>query len=135
CEDNADEIWIVDYNDPGGLYQLVPNEASRQKQPPFPTKLSETGLFTSVKENAPAPGVVPFSINAEQWADHATAERFLALPGESEARLYDGRVAIPGGFYTADVHFPKDGVLARTVSLEMERGNPQSRRRLATQIF
>jgi putative heme-binding domain-containing protein len=49
--------------------------------------------------------------------------------------MYDRPVAIPGGFYSGQVFFPKDGVLARTVSLEMERGRPASRRRLETQVL
>jgi putative heme-binding domain-containing protein len=129
------EMYFLDYDDPGRIYRLVPNPAAAEKQPDFPRKLSETGLFASVKEHKVAPGVVPFSINAEQWADHATAERFLALPGTSTARMYDSAVSIPGGFFSGTVFFPKDGVLARTISIEMERGLPESRRRLETQLL
>ena len=135
-EDAEGELYFLAYDDPGTIHRLVPNEAANRKQPPFPRKLSETGLFASVKEHTPAPGVVPFSVNAAMWADHATAERFVALPGASTARIYDAPVAIrDGGFFSGEVFFPKDGVLARTVSLEMERGKPASRRRLETQIL
>jgi uncharacterized repeat protein (TIGR03806 family) len=130
------EVYFLDYDDDAGrIYRLVPNPAATQKQPDFPRKLSETGLFTSVKDHAVAPGVVPFSVNAEQWADFATAERFLALPGTTRAKMYDTAVSIPGGFFSGTVFFPKDGVLARTVSIEMERGRPESRRRLETQLL
>ena len=40
----------------------------------FPRRLGDTGLFVSVKDHEPAPGVIPFSVNAAQWADYATAE-------------------------------------------------------------
>jgi putative heme-binding domain-containing protein len=133
--DNDYELYFVNYNDIGTLHRLIPNEAAQQPQADFPKKLSDTGLFSSVKDHVPAPGVVPFSVNAEQWADHATAERFVALPGNSTAQMYDSPVPIPEGFFSGQVFFPKDGVLARTVSLEMERGNPRSRRRLETQIL
>jgi putative heme-binding domain-containing protein len=129
------EMYFLDYDEAGKIYRLVPNPAVAEKQPYFPRKLSETGLFSSVKEHAPAPGVVPFSINAEQWADHATAERFLALPGKSTARMYDSAVSIPGGFFSGTVFFPRDGVLARTISMEIERGKPDTRRRLETQLL
>ncbi|HKI36020.1 MAG TPA: PQQ-dependent sugar dehydrogenase [Gemmataceae bacterium] len=129
------ELYFLDYDDPGRVYRLVPNPAAAQKQPDFPRKLSETGLFASVKEHTMAPGVVPFSVNAAQWADHATAERFLALPGTTTAKMYDSAVSIPGGFYSGTVFFPKDGVLAKTIVLEMERGKPASRRRLETQLL
>jgi putative heme-binding domain-containing protein len=129
------ELYLLDYDDPGRIFRLVPNPAVNEKHADFPRKLSETGLFSSVKEQVPAPGVVPFSINAAQWCDHATAERYLALPGTTTARMYDSPVAIPGGFFSGMVFFPKDGVLARTVSIEMERGRPETRRRLETQLL
>jgi putative heme-binding domain-containing protein len=129
------EVYFLDYDENGRIYRLVPNPAASEKQPYFPRKLSETGLFSSVKEHAPAPGVVPFSINAEQWADHATSQRFLALPGKSTARVYDSPVPIPGGFFSGEVFFPKDGVLVRTISLEMESGKPSTRRRMETQLL
>jgi putative heme-binding domain-containing protein len=134
-EDNAAELYFVNYDEVGTIHQLVPNEAVRDWKPNFPTKLSDAGLFASVKDHVPAPGVLPFSINAAQWADYTTAERMVALPGQSTARIYDSPVEIPGGFYSGSVFFPKDGVLAKTISMEMTRGNPLSRKRLETQIL
>ena len=61
--------------------------AAAEKQPdapPFPRKLSETGLFASTKELKPAPGLIPYSVNAQLWSDGATKERYLALPGTSQ---------------------------------------------------
>jgi putative heme-binding domain-containing protein len=129
------ELYFLDYDEAGKIYRLVPNPAAGQKQPYFPRKLSETGLFSSVKKHEPAAGVVPFSVNAPQWADHATSQRLLGLPGRSTALLYDSPVPIPGGFFSGAVFLPKDGVLARTISMEMERGKPVTRRRLETQIL
>src|SRR5262249_18344850 len=116
-------------------YQLSPNDKVSERRPDFPRKLSETGLFASVKEHKPAPGVLPFAVNAEQWSDHAQSDRLLGLPGTSTVKLYDESVAIPGGFFSGTVFFPKDGVLTRTFSMEMEAGNPASRRRLETQLL
>jgi putative heme-binding domain-containing protein len=134
-EDHDGELYIVDYDDNGTILQLVPNEADRTAYLNFPKKLSETGLLASTAQNEPAPGVVPFSINAEQWADFATAERYVAVPGESSIRMYDNPVPVPGTFFSSRVAFPKDGVLAKTISIEMVRGNPRSRRRLETQVL
>src|SRR5262249_38887587 len=128
-EDRHGELYFLDYNENAGLYRLVPNPAAKEKRPDFPRTVSAAGLFPPVKPHVPAPGVVPFSVNAEQWADHATSERFLALPGTGTARLYDTAVNADG-FYSGQVFFPKDGVLTKTISMEMERGDPKSRRRL-----
>jgi putative heme-binding domain-containing protein len=134
-EDHAGELYFLNYDAAGGIYQLSPNDAAQGQHTKFPRRLSETGLFTSVVDLQPAPGVVPFSIQAEQWSDHATSERLVALPGKATIQMYDRPIAIPGGFYSGRVFFPNDGVLARTFWLEMERGNPHSRRRLETQVL
>ena len=112
----------------------MPNPDSGPRTP-FPTKLSETGLFdvgqqrSSRRSAIPtnrrlAPGVVPFSIVAEQWADHATAERFVALPGLSSIEVHRETVPIEGSMFSQQFMFPKDGVLVKTFSIEMESGNP-----------
>ncbi len=135
CEDNEGELYILDYHEKGAIYQLVANDPNQARHTSFPRKLSETGLLVSTTAHEPAPGVIPFSINAEQWADHATAQRFVALPGTSSVRVYDKPIEIPETFFSGKHFFPKDGVLAKTIALEMERGNPNSRRRLETQIL
>jgi uncharacterized repeat protein (TIGR03806 family) len=134
-EDNDAELYFLNYDEVGGIYQLVPNEGIRDTSASFPRKLSETGLFGSVKTQEPAAGVIPFSINAAQWADHATAERLVALPEQTTAQMYDSPISIPETFYSGQIFFPKDGVLAKTFSMEMERGNPASCRQLETQIL
>jgi putative heme-binding domain-containing protein len=135
AEEPDGELLFLHYDQAGTIHRLVPNPAATGEPSRFPRKLSETGLFSSIKEHRPAPGVIPFDVQAEQWADHATADRFVALPGTSSVRLYDRVIPIPGGFYSGRLFFPRDGVLARTVSLEMERGQPHSRRRLETQVL
>lgn len=136
-QDNAGELYAVHYDENNGaIFRLVPNTKMADTSALFPRKLSETGLFASVKDQTPAPGVVPYTLRAEPWADFATAERFVALPGTTTVRIFDDAVKVPGtAWFTARVFFPKDAVLARTISLELERGNPASRRRLETQIL
>lgn len=124
--DNRDELYLADHVD-GLIYRLVSNPKLASPQE-FPRKLSETGLFTSIADPAPAPGVIGYSINSEPWADGASAKRFVALPRETTATTTDVASTTPWTF-------PKDAVLAKTISLEMEQGNPASSRRLETQIL
>jgi putative heme-binding domain-containing protein len=130
--DHAGEVYIVDHPG-GGVYRLAANPRQGVNRD-FPTKLSETGLFTSTKDHAPAPGVIPYSINAEPWADGTTADRFVALPGESRLGIYK-KTDIQIGYIAGEWEFPSGGVLAKTVSLELEPGNPASRRKLETQVL
>jgi putative heme-binding domain-containing protein len=88
-----------------------------------------------VPDHRPAAGVVHPLGGVDRERDDATAERFVALPGQSAVKVHDRAIPIPGGFYSGRVFFPKDGVLARTISLETERGNPRSRLRLETQLL
>jgi putative heme-binding domain-containing protein len=135
-EDHDGELYFLAYDDNGTIHQLARNQANAKTSAAFPRKLSETGLFASVKDQQPAPGVVPFSINAEQWNDHATARRWVALPGESTVRIYDAEIRVPDTpYFKGTLFFPQDGVLVKTLWLEMERGKPQSRRPIETQIL
>ena len=133
-EGHDGELYIVDY-DLGTIHELAPNPAAKQARAKFPTKLSETGLFADVAKHELAPGVVPFSITAEPWADFATAARFVALPGSSSAELHREPIEVPGSMFHQQFVFPKDGVLMKTLSMEMTAGKPASRRRLETQLL
>ncbi len=129
--DHAGELFVVGYD--GTIHRLIPNPSAAANEN-FPTRLSETGLFASVKDHAAAQGVIPYSINAEPWMDGATAERFVALPGLSKLDVYkDTNVQV--GYIKGRWKFPTDGVLVKTISLEMKQGDPTSRRRLETQML
>ncbi|HUE69427.1 MAG TPA: PQQ-dependent sugar dehydrogenase [Pirellulaceae bacterium] len=121
-EDHRGECYLLDHT-AGTIHRLVPNSVV-DRSTAFPQKLSESGLFASVAGHSPAPGVVPYSIHAEPWADHAIAERFVAVPG-------DGAIQAEKAAWT----FPKDSVLVKTLSLDMEHGNRSSRRRVETQLL
>ena len=62
----------------------------------------QTGLFASVKDHTPAAGVIPFAVNSRQWQDGATAEHWVAFPGDV--------VRHPARDRQAD---PRPGVLAQ----------------------
>ena len=106
------------------IYELVPNPP-RTQQHVFPQRLSETGLFTSVPDLEPDPGLIPYSVNAPQWRDHALQERYIALPGESRITF------VAKTPWT----LPDESVLVKTLSLPMTFGDPASARRIETQIM
>jgi putative heme-binding domain-containing protein len=119
------ELYFLDY-DGGTVHTLARNDGAAQNSA-FPTRLSETGLFASVREHTPAAGVVPFAVNARQWLDGATAEHWAAFPGTSAATLYAKGKPIPGMVYwhSFRMHFPRDAVLLRTLSLAGRRVETQ----------
>ncbi len=93
----------------GAFYRLEP--APAVNAPPFPTKLSDTGLFADTAKQVPAPGVLPYSIAFPAWHDGAKSDRWLALPG-------DGKIEIT----TRKSWIPPDGTaLAQTLILDGRR--------------
>jgi putative heme-binding domain-containing protein len=120
-EDNDGELYFLDH-DSGTLHTLERNNDGSQNAN-FPTKLSTTGLFASVKDHTPAGGVIPFTVSSRQWQDGATAEYWVAFPGVSSAVLHATGKPVPGLVYWHNfrMHFPKDAVLLRTLSLGATR--------------
>ena len=120
--DHDDEILIVDLT--RGIYQLERKPDTTEK---FPTQLSETGLFISVKNHQIDSGLIPYSVNAPLWSDGARVERFIALPGESQIKIAsnDG----------VGWSFPDGTALIQTFSLDLEAGNPDSKHRIETRML
>ena len=123
-EDNDGELYLVDHQRTQQIYRLVENPDAGQPVS-FPRRLSETGLFTSVEDQTPSPGVTSYSINATHWADHTTSERWMAVPGSEPVQVDK----------SLRWQFPDGAVLAKTVSIEMTHGDPSSSLRIETQIL
>lgn len=134
-EDVDGELYFLHHDEKGSIHYLARNEAAEQFTDSFPRKLSETGLLASTTEYRLANGVLPFEVNAPRWADHATAERFVALPGTSSGKLFDKYVWVDPEFYGSYFFPGSDAVLGETLSIEMEQGNPRTRKRLETQVL
>jgi glucose/arabinose dehydrogenase/mono/diheme cytochrome c family protein len=120
--DSDGELLIVDHA--GGLYTLEPTP-KEQPKPPFPTKLSETGLFTTVRGHHVDPALIPYDVNAPLWSDGASKERFIALPGDGQIEFTTSR-----GW-----NFPEGAVLVKTFSLDLLKDSASSRRRIETRLF
>ena len=120
--DHNGEILIVDLA--RGIYQLERKPKSIEK---FPTRLSETGMFVSMKKHQTDPGLIPYSVNAPLWVSGASVERFIALPGDSQIEMS----AADGVGWS----FPNGTALIQTFALNLEAGNPNSRHRTETRML
>jgi uncharacterized repeat protein (TIGR03806 family) len=123
--DAAGEIYLADYLTTGEVFRLEESPPPDASLPPFPTRLSETGLFADVAAHRPAAGLVPYEVNSPLWSDGALKTRFLALPG---AATIDYQPTTAWGL-------PEGAVLVKTFELELERGNPAGRRRVETRLL
>lgn len=119
--DHDGELLVVDHG--SGLYRLVPNE--QQQSAEFPRRLSDTGIFQSVKDHMVAAGIIPYQVNAPLWSDGAEKDRFIGLPGDAQIEFRSN-----GGW-----EFPNGTVLIKTFSLPLAVGAPNEMMRIETRLM
>ncbi|RFC43722.1 MAG: Glucose/arabinose dehydrogenase, beta-propeller fold [Verrucomicrobia bacterium] len=115
-QDEAGEIYLIHWRNPSTILSLT-RQPNARPTTQFPRKLSETGLFTDVPRQEPAPGVYPYEIAQEMWQDGAIAKRFVGLPGTQSIKTEIQRRA-DGGIARVTTVWPKDSVLLRTLSVD-----------------
>ena len=124
------EFVVLDHSG-GGLWHLQKNPRAGAKDS-FPRKLSETGFFQQTAQQQPATGVIQYEVNASRWADGATSKRWVGFPNGSGVKIAS---ASKGVVFGGQWQLPEGAVFAKTYSLEMERGNAASARKIETQIL
>ncbi|HEV3165422.1 MAG TPA: PQQ-dependent sugar dehydrogenase [Isosphaeraceae bacterium] len=126
--DHANELYVIDQG--SGFYRLEPTTEADRPSQPFPTRLSETGLFASVASHKPHPAALPYDVKAPQWADGATMERFMALPVLE--RIVQKPQPNAGGSWT----LPNGSVSGQTLSRDVvdDAGKPV-RKRVETRLL
>ncbi len=92
----------------------------------FPQTLSATHLFADLSDLTPNPGLLPYDINRPFWSDYAFKSRWFAIPEATNTITWarDANWTIPSGILWVK-HF----------DLELERGNPSSRKRIETRVL
>jgi uncharacterized repeat protein (TIGR03806 family) len=132
-EDHAGELYLVDHM--GGVIDRLERNPAADTTADFPRRLSETGLFASTADQQPAPGVIPYDVNAPQWLDGASAERWLAIPGDATIEFDGITYPQPAPGAPHGWKFPDGTVAVETILMETQPGRPESRRRLETRIL
>ncbi|MDX1945814.1 MAG: PQQ-dependent sugar dehydrogenase [Pirellulaceae bacterium] len=129
--DSRGELLVADHraNGEGAFYYLEP-AAPVAAPGKFPRKLSDSGLFVSVKDHALQPGVIPYSVNSPLWSDGAHKQRYIAIP---ERPAQDMRIEFVAG--ARAWKFPDETVLVKSFALETKPGDPASRRWIETRFM
>lgn len=85
-----------------------------------PERLSEWGLFTDGVAQAPAPGVLPYTVVSPLFSDYAAKHRFIRVPEGTAAQ------------YTSEGpwDFPEGTVLVKTFSFPVDRRDPAAGERI-----
>jgi uncharacterized repeat protein (TIGR03806 family) len=121
--DHANELYLIALS--GEILQLDPNPRAKEGASKFPELLSQTGIFESVPAQKPARGVLSYSVNTPGWHDGASMTRLLAVPNDDTINAGSSR-----GW-----EFLDGAVAVQTLSLEMEHGNPASRKVIETRLM
>jgi len=125
--DSRGELLVCDHagKGEGGFYSLIPSPPADQV-PPFPRRLSETGLFESVPGHVLPASILPYSVNSPLWSDGTTKSRFLALPG-ANPRIETSPTKAWG--------LPNGTVLVKSFGLELTEGDPATFRWIETRLL
>ena len=122
--DQEGELLICSFD--GGLYRLKPREIDlKAVAAAFPQRLSATGLFTSVPDNVPAQGLIPYELNIPFWSDFAVKDRYVALPKNGSVIFNEKE-----GW-----KFPVGTVFVKTFWLHRDRVNMADPVRLETRLL
>lgn len=77
-EDEDGEVYLLSFD--GGIYKIVSSDKPQELLADWPKKLSETGLYTSIRKKKLADDLTPYQVNAPFWSDNAGKTRFIKLP-------------------------------------------------------
>jgi uncharacterized repeat protein (TIGR03806 family) len=104
---------------------LNPNLKVSQKPDNLPALLSQTGVFASLTDLRPSPGVVPYDVNAPLWSDGASKRRWIVLPPGGKIRFAP----------TGEWDFPPGTVFIKHFELATDEEHPQVKKRLETRLL
>ncbi len=98
----------------------------------LPTLLSQTGAFTDLATLTPAPGVIPYGVNAPLWSDGAAKKRWIMLPNDGVHDSATEKITfLPEGNW----HFPAGTVFIKHFELPVDDNNPSIHKRLETRFI
>jgi len=134
--DSKGEMLICDHQpgDGGGFYTLVATPPIAKDQPPFPRKLSESGLFASVAGHTMVPGVIPYEPASPLWSDGTYKARFFALPPtmKQEGKIVPAKIGVTNA---RGWNFPEGTVLVKSFAIDEREGDPSTRRWIETRFM
>ncbi len=132
-QDTSGEVYILmletTETGKGGIYKLARSEPVISEPP---SRLSQTGIFVDLATLTPAPGVIPYRVNAPHWSDGATQKRWIILPNDGSHDAPEEKI----GFHpTRAWTFPPGTVFVKHLELPVDATNPLTTMRIETQVL
>lgn len=91
----------------------------------LPQLLSETGIFQDLETLTPEVGILPYEPILAFWSDNAIKSRWVYIPFEDQIGFSEDR----------SWSFPTGSIWVKHFDLELERGNPESRKKIETRLL
>ncbi len=91
----------------------------------LPQLLSETGIFQDLETLTPESGILPYEPILAFWSDNAIKSRWVYIPFEDQVGFSEER----------SWSFPTGSIWVKHFDLELERGNPESRKKIETRLL
>ena len=117
--DNEGELYVLSLYGTdldGGRILKLARSGTVVAEPPL--KLSETGAFSNTAALTPAPGLIPYGVNAPLWTDGADKQRWMALPNDGRPNTTAERIVFSENGHWV---FPKGTVIVKQFDLRGKR--------------
>jgi glucose/arabinose dehydrogenase len=120
---NGDALFC-DFNGGTGMVKRLARSGTTGTPPP--ATLSAAGIFSDLTNLTPQQGIVPYEPNVTFWTDYAQKQRWFSIKNLTDTVGFnaDGNWALPTGM-----------VWIKHFDIDLERGNPATRRRLETRVL
>lgn len=129
---SAGEVFVLKLygtdQDGGVIYRL--KQDSQVPEPPM--LLSQTGAFSDLLSLTPAPGIIPYKVNAPLWSDGAEKQRWIALPNDGVHDSPEEQITFSAN---GNWQFPAGTVFIKHFELPIDENNPTLTKRLETRFF
>ena len=115
--------------DGGKIHKLVRSDNSIDEPP---TLLSEVGAFTDMANLTPAPGMIPYTVNAPLWSDRALKKRWIVLPNDGSHNTPSERISFDA---EQKWKFPAGTVMVKHFELPINENDHSMTTRLETRFL
>ncbi|HXI70310.1 MAG TPA: LamG-like jellyroll fold domain-containing protein [Verrucomicrobiae bacterium] len=129
--DGQGEIYFLKFGG-DGAGQVFKLARTTTVVPDPPALLSQVGAFTNLATLAPAPGLIPYDVNAPLWSDGAAKQRWMAVPSDGTNDSAAEKITFSA---TSEWLFPAGTVFVKQFDLPVNENNPAIVKRLETRFL
>jgi uncharacterized repeat protein (TIGR03806 family) len=124
-EDADGEIYFCQMSSIGGQIFTLARGGPPPPSHPLPKLLSQTGVFSDLKNMTPQDFLIPYNVNSPLWSDGAVKSRWMSLPENTHIHFSSA----------GEWQFPDGTVFVKTFQLHVDDMDSNILRRLETRLI